>query len=57
MEDLGAVAQRFTEAWCTHREDHEFLQIDTVVGVLTTIDDIHHRDRHLVSAITEVDIE
>ena len=27
------------------RHDHEFLNVDWVVGVLTAVDDVHHRHR------------
>ena len=43
VEDLGAHAQRFFEAFCTGRHDHEFLDVDVVVGVLAAVDDVHHR--------------
>src|SRR5690606_16527558 len=28
--------------------DHEFLDVDVVVGVLAAVDDVHHRHRHAV---------
>ncbi len=58
MEHLGTVADRLGNGICTHRQNHELLQIDTVVGVLTTIDDVHHRYWHLVGGIwSEVTVE
>ena len=42
MEDLSAHTQGLRERARAHWHDHEFLDIDTVVGVLTTIDDVHH---------------
>jgi hypothetical protein len=46
VEHLGAVAQRLTEARCADGEDHELLDVEAVVGVGTTIDDVHHRHGH-----------
>ncbi|MNP13144.1 hypothetical protein D3C76_1054130 [compost metagenome] len=46
MEDFSAHAQGFTEACRTYRLNHELLDVDVVVRVLTAIDDVHHRDRH-----------
>jgi hypothetical protein len=43
VEGLGAVAQRFGECRRAEGEDHIFLEIETVRGVLPAIDDIHHR--------------
>ena len=45
VEDFGAAAQRFGEALGPHRKDHEFLEIDRVVGVHAAVDDVHHRHR------------
>ena len=50
MEDLGAVAHRFAEGRRAHRDDHELLQIERVVGVRAAVDDVHHRHRHLHAA-------
>ncbi len=46
MEDLRAVAQRLGEARRAHRHDHEFLDVDAVVGMRAAVDDVHHRHRH-----------
>jgi hypothetical protein len=32
---------------CADRHDHEFLDVQAVVGVLAAVDDVHHRHRHL----------
>src|SRR5690606_5302416 len=56
MEDLGAHAQRISECLGAYRLDHELLDIDVIVGVLTTVDDIHHRHRHAVLAGCAVQI-
>ena len=47
MERLGTVAKGFTEGRSAHRNDHELLQVEVVVGVSTAVDDVHHRDGHL----------
>ena len=52
VEDFGATAQRFAEGRQTDRHDHEFLDVQAVVGVLATVDDVHHRHRHLHRART-----
>ena len=45
VEDLGAHAHRLGEAVGADGEDHEFLEIDGIVGVRPAIDDVHHRHR------------
>jgi hypothetical protein len=45
VEDLRAVAHRFAERRRTHRENHELLDVDVVVGVRPTVDDVHHGHR------------
>ena len=45
MKNFGAVAQGFAKAGRTHRQDHELLQVDAVIGMCTAVDDIHHRHR------------
>ena len=45
VERLGAVAQRLGEARRADRHDHEFLEVDRVLGVLAAVDDVHHRHR------------
>ena len=47
VEHFGAVADRFLEARCADRDDHEFLDVQVVVGVRAAVDDVHHRHRHL----------
>jgi hypothetical protein len=46
VEHFCTHAQRFAEALGAHGHDHEFLQIQGVVGVCATVDDIHHRYGH-----------
>src|SRR5690606_5583512 len=50
VEDLGAHAQGIGEGLGAHRLDHEFLDVDVVVGMLAAVDDVHHRHRHGVDA-------
>ncbi len=50
VEDLGAHAQRVGEGLGADRLDHEFLDVDIIVGVLAAIDDVHHRHRHRILA-------
>ena len=45
VEDLGAHAQRLGEAIGLHRHDHEFLDVDRIVGMRAAVDDVHHRHR------------
>ncbi len=44
VEHLGAHADRVTDVGGADRHDHEFLDVDGVIGVLTTVDDVHHRN-------------
>ena len=43
--NLDAGAQAFGEAVEPPGLDHEFLEIDIVVGVLAAVEDVHHRHR------------
>jgi len=45
VEDLGAGAEPFREGRQTRRHDHEFLEVDRVVGMGAAVDDVHHRNR------------
>ena len=40
---LGAPAQRLGERGGADRHDHELLHVDVVVGVLATVEHVHHR--------------
>ena len=42
MEHFRAIAQRLAERRCAHRDDHELLQVQIVVGVRAAVDDVHH---------------
>ncbi len=46
MENFRTHANRFFHGFRANRLDHEFLDVDVVIGVLTTVDDVHHRQRH-----------
>ncbi len=52
MEHLRAVAQGITEGRRAQGDDHEFLQVEAVVSVSATVDDVHqrHRQRHAAHA-------
>src|SRR5690606_20956945 len=43
VENLRARAQRLGERVEAHRQHHELLQVDVVVGVGAAVDDVHHR--------------
>ena len=45
MERLRAPADRVGEGGRADRQDHEFLEIDGIVGVDAAVDDIHHGRR------------
>ena len=45
VKHLGADADRLRHAGGADRHDHEFLDVDRVVGVHPAIDDVHHRYR------------
>jgi hypothetical protein len=45
VEDLGTHAHGVAHAFGADRHDHEFLDVDRVVGMRAAIDDVHHRHR------------
>ena len=45
VEHLGAGAQGLAEALGPHRQDHELLDVERVVGMGAAIDDVHQRRR------------
>ena len=47
VENLRAAAQRIAKARRADRHDHEFLQVERVVGVRAAVDHVDHRHRHL----------
>jgi len=42
VKDLGSVSKRLAKTWGTHRDDHELLKIEIVIGVGPTVDNVHH---------------
>src|SRR5690606_481574 len=56
MENFSATTQGFSKSRRAHRLHHKFLNIDVVIRVFTTVDDVHHRYRHGVHARGAVDI-
>jgi hypothetical protein len=46
VEDFRTVADRLVQRRRPHRQNHEFLDVEAVVGVRAAIDDVHHRHRH-----------
>ena len=51
VEYLDAVAQALGERRRADGQDHEFLNVDAVVGVRAAVDDVHHRQRQHVVAL------
>ena len=47
MEHLCPLAQGLFESGCTHRNNHELLQVQVVIGMRAAVDHIHHGNRHL----------
>ena len=46
MEHFRTDTYRFFQGFRANRLNHKFLDINVVVSVLTTVDDVHHRQRH-----------
>ena len=42
VEDLDAHAESLREFGCAERDDHELLEIDGVIGVGASVQDVHH---------------
>ncbi len=57
VKNFGTPAQRFAKARCAEREEHELLQVDVVVRVGATINDVHHRGREHVGVWVEETIK
>ncbi|EAQ03551.1 probable phosphopyruvate hydratase [Pseudooceanicola batsensis HTCC2597] len=45
VKDLGAHAHGLADVARADRHDHEFLDVDGIVGVFAAVDDVHHRHR------------
>ena len=50
MKNLCTIAQCFPKIGRTHRDDHELLQVEVVVGMRAAVNHIHHRHWHLHGA-------
>jgi hypothetical protein len=46
VEDLDACAQGLAEGAHARRHDHEFLDVETVVGVGAAVEHVHHGHGH-----------
>ncbi len=58
MEDFSADAHRVTDAFRADWHDHEFLEVDRVVGMRAAIDDVHHRNGQQVGVwATDITVE
>ncbi len=47
MEGLSTIAKGFFKARSAHGDNHEFLQVEVVIGMCATVDDVHHRNGKL----------
>ena len=47
MKHFSAIPHGFPKARRANRDNHEFLQIQVVVGMRAAVHHIHHRHRHL----------
>src|SRR3990167_4309602 len=56
MENFGAHAHGVGERLGANRLNHEFLDIDVVIGMFATVDDVHHRYRHRVHTRSAVQV-
>ena len=54
MEHFRTHTYGFFQSLSANRLNHELLDVDVVVSVLTTVDDVHHRNRHGVFARSTV---
>ena len=54
MEHFRTHTNGFFQSLSANRLNHEFLDVDVVVSVLTAVDDVHHRNRHGVFARSAV---
>ena len=50
MKNFYAPAERLGKRFCADRHDHEFLEINVVIGMGATVEDVHHRRRQGVCA-------
>ena len=52
MKNFGTHSDCITKSRSTNRHNHKFLKIDRIIGMRTTIDNIHHRNRQSVGINT-----
>jgi len=58
MKYLGATADGLDQALAPDRHDHEFLEVDRIVGMRAAVDDVHHwRRQHMRSDASHITIE
>jgi len=43
MENFHAPTQRFRKRRSAHRHHHKFLEVDVIVGMRSTVQNVHHR--------------
>jgi len=58
VENFRADADRFRARRTADRHDHEFLDVDRIVGMRPAIDDVHHRNRqHVRTRTADIAVE
>ncbi len=58
VEDLRSHPHGVGQRLRADRHDHEFLEVDGIVGMFATIDDVHHRHRqHMGIRPTQIAVE
>ncbi|MCY1298882.1 hypothetical protein D9M70_483890 [compost metagenome] len=58
VEHFRAHADRIAHRIGTNRNDHEFLEVDRIVGMGAAVDDVHHRNRkHVGVRAADVTVE
>ena len=58
MENLSAHTESFCKSGSAHGHNHKLLEVDIVVGVRATVEDVHHRDgQDMAVAATNVAIK
>ena len=45
VENFGAATQGFAERFCADGHNHEFLDVQAVVGMFAAVDNVHHWNR------------
>src|SRR5690606_40488767 len=58
VEDFGTPAHGLSQAGSADGHDYEFLEVDRIVGVSATIEDVHHRHRkHMGAGTPHITVE